>query len=211
MKKCDFENCCCDNVYEVKEAEKLFGHILERNFLLVCDGCQRGYHDWATFQKHFVDGLNKSKIHKEKMYKVFDWASKLVVQHASVVFWKHLKERAMLWTVASTWKRTTLFSEGAGEETALIAAIGAGDGFIKKFDAGRNDLLISLVPYGKDITVAVIYCHCTKKLSGEDGGPDARGTIYEPVDAMILAGDLNIQNAYYRRGEKTKQTMQLCH
>ncbi len=103
---------------------------------------------------------------------------------------------------------------------------------IRKFEVYRSDMLINIVPHGTHETIAVINCHQTCKQSEKkadfvawlfavilrlsSGGQDARGEPFKPVDALVLAGDLNLRNVYHGKPlhpkyKDKKLAMQLCY
>uniref|UniRef100_T1L537 Uncharacterized protein n=1 Tax=Tetranychus urticae TaxID=32264 RepID=T1L537_TETUR len=46
------DGCVCKNTFTTEDAKYLVGHILEKNYLLVCEGCHRGIADWTCFLDH---------------------------------------------------------------------------------------------------------------------------------------------------------------
>uniref|UniRef100_T1JV22 Endonuclease/exonuclease/phosphatase domain-containing protein n=1 Tax=Tetranychus urticae TaxID=32264 RepID=T1JV22_TETUR len=97
-------------------------------------------------------------------------------------------------------------------------------GSLSTFYPGRHDLLISIIEF-KGRRIGVINCHNTSSSTHitydfltsafaaairlQTGGTDSSGQKIEQVDAVVLAGDLNIKNIYFCRNIDTEKKSKL--
>uniref|UniRef100_T1KA35 Uncharacterized protein n=1 Tax=Tetranychus urticae TaxID=32264 RepID=T1KA35_TETUR len=57
IKTCYIDGCVCRNNFRTDDAKYLVGHILEKNYLLVCEGCHRGIADSTFFLENPTEAL----------------------------------------------------------------------------------------------------------------------------------------------------------
>uniref|UniRef100_T1L689 Uncharacterized protein n=1 Tax=Tetranychus urticae TaxID=32264 RepID=T1L689_TETUR len=49
------DGCVRQNTFTTDDARYLVGHIAEKNYLIICEGCHRGVADWMFFLEHFTE------------------------------------------------------------------------------------------------------------------------------------------------------------